>query len=282
MNRLKVLDGVVLSLAADSAFVDASSHRTLVLATLTDWPKTTGQVASACNLSLPHASRAVRELLERKLVACLTPELRGRGRLYTVTELGSNVSKFLDSQGTRPLTAPMVRATHPNSWYQVLKQRYGTERALGTLRKAGCESVVAGSEKQWIPLRLQMQLLDEVETGFGDGSHRVVRQLAAEAVRYYPSLRKVAMRALPVSIILDLTPGSYLREFNHGRVEVDISKGRAEFRNYDWLSSRARCAAWHGSYEGAMAWIGINATVTKRECILRDDEFCGYLIGWSE
>jgi len=277
-----VFDHVVLSLAADSAFVDASSHRTLVLATLTDWPKTTGQVASACNLSPPHASRAVHELVERKLVVCLTPELRGRGRLYTPTELGAKVSRFLGSQGKGPLGAPMVRATHPKSWYQVLKHRYGTERALAALRAADCDSVVVDSETQWIPLRSQMRLLDEVESGFGDGSHHLIRQLAAEAVRYYPSLRKVAMRALPVSLILDLTPGAYLREFNHGRVEVDLSRGRAKFRNYDWLSSQARCAAWHGSYEGAMAWIGISATVTKQECILRDDEFCGYSINWAE
>ncbi len=201
--------------------------------------------------------------------------------MHGLTLAGSQLLDALDRDGKQPLTTPMVRATHPRAWYRVLCQRFGSEQALAILRIAGCASVTKGAGDQWVPLRSQMKLLHEVEARFGDGSCDLIRQLATDAVRFYPSLRKIVMRALPLTVMLDFSPGAYLREFNHGRVEVDHSHGPAEFRNFDWLSSKERCAAWHGSYEGGFAWIGIQATVEKKECILRGDEFCGYLVSWQ-
>lgn len=276
-----MLEKPVFSIPLDSAYVGASSHRTLVLATLSDWPKTTGQVALACSLSLSHASRAIHDLVERNLATCLNPDLKGRGRLYAASKLGEEVSRFIAWQGTRPPTVPLVKATHPRAWLEVLVRRYGTREALDTLRIAGCISVVEAPEGQWLPLRSQMRLLDLVESRFGDGSFHLIRELAAEAVPHYSSLKKILMRALPLQLLLELSPTAYLREFNHGRVEIDCSRSEAKYRNYDWLSSPARCAAWLGSYEGALTWMGIPASVEKRECILSDDEFCGYEISWT-
>lgn len=212
---------------------------------------------------------------------CVTPEFRGRGRLYSLTQSGGILADSIDRESAYPIMTPKVRSTHPKAWYRVLKTRYGEGPALETLNAAQCEW--GGRGVEWVPLRSQLKLLNEVELRFGNGSQSIVRYLAAEAVRHYPSVRRLLMRALPLRLLIDLTPGAYLKEFNHGRIEIDQSQGRAKFRQYDWLSSPARCAAWLGSYEGVFAWMGTRkATVTKGECMLRGDDFCGYVATWDE
>ena len=50
------------------------------------------------------------------------------------------------------------------------------------LQAVGLVDSVDASDRQWIPLRSQLGLLEEIERRFGDGSYRLIRQLAAEAV----------------------------------------------------------------------------------------------------
>ena len=95
-------------------------------------------------------------------------------------------------------------------------------------------------------------------------------------------MRRLALRALPLRLVLDLAPGAYLREFNHGRMEVEVSGGHAKFKHYEWMSSPASCASWQGSYEGAFAIRKVAARVRKEECILHGDEFCGYAAEWDD
>ncbi len=263
-------------------FVRASLYRMAVVAALLDWPKTTGQLADACGISPAHTSRAIRELSDRGLVACLTPDRRGRGRLYGLTASGQDLASSLEWQGRRPLTIPMVRATHPKAWFGVLSSRFGRERARTPFVDAGLVGAIEASWQRWVPLRSQLRLLEQAEKRFGDGTYRFIRDGAAEAVLHYPSVRRVLMRALPIRVLSDMAPSVYLREFNHGRMEVENREGRAHFKQFDWLSSPARCMAWLGTYEGAFALKKVRAQARKTECLLKGDEFCGYVVEWSE
>lgn len=220
--------------------------------------------------------------MERNLVICITPALRGRGRLHGVTDYGRSVADSL-SAGPRtfPMT-PMVRGTHVKSWYEALSGAYGTSATRRILEAVGLEQVLYAPARSWIPLRKQLRLLSQVEREFGDGSFSTVRRLAKEAVAYFPSVRRYFIRAIPPRILIELAPAAYLREFNHGRIEVDVSGSRVYLRNYDWLSSPARCAAWQGSYEGLFALRGLDALVRKQACILEGEEFCGYVADWAE
>lgn len=98
----------------------------------------------------------------------------------------------------------------------------------------------------------------------------------------YSSLRRLLTRVLPLGVLLELSPSAYSREFNHGRLEVEVfeKENRAIFKNYDWMSSRARCAAWLGMYEGSFKLTGKTATVTKISCMLHGDPYCGYRLDW--
>ncbi len=277
-----MLGGPNAASIAEAAFVKASVHRCSVVATLRDWPKTTGQVALASGLSVPHASRAIGELVDRGLAKCATPAIAARGRLYGLTGAGETLADELHWEGRRSLMTPMVRGTHAKAWFEAIASRFGHQRAEGLVSEVGLVQAVESPSQVWIPLRSQIRLLEEVERRFGDGSYDLIRKMAAEAAGHYPSLRRYVTRALPLRILLDLAPAVYLREFNHGRMEVDVSEGHAWFKHFDWLSSPARCAAWHGTYEGGLVLKNVEGTVRKSECLLRGDEFCGYIAEWKE
>ena len=263
------------------AFVNASSHRSSVMLSFQDWPRTTGQVAVACGMSAPHASRAIHELIARGLVESATPEIRGRGRLYRLTREGDRIGEAFNWDA-RPLRTPMVRGTHPKAWYAALVARFGKGRADAMMHDLHLTSIVEAPSRRWIPLRSQMRLLEEIERRFGDGSYLLVQDLARDSIRFYSSVKRYLLRALPFRVILDMTASAYLREFNHGRVEVDVLGNKARARHFDWVSSPARCAAWLGSWEGLLRMRHLQGSIEKDACMLKGTEFCGYLLEWEE
>ena len=247
---------------------------------LLDWPKTTGQIAAACGLSLAHASRAVRELVTRGLAELTTPDLRGRGRLYALTTEGRRVAETLDWDPR--LRTPMVRGTHARAWCQAIIARYGEGRAMELMRDLNLVDVLESPTRQWIPLGSIMRLLNEIERRFGDGSFRVVRELASDTVQHYPSVRRYLVRGLPWHLFLEIGPSAYMREFNHGRIEVEVERNQALVKLFEWLSSPARCAGWVGVFEGVLRLKGLKGSVEKRGCMLHGDDYCGYLMRWEE
>ncbi len=150
------------------------------------------------------------------------------------------------------------------------------------MKAVGLGAVTSGTGPRWVPLRQLMLMLDETERRFGDGSYGVIRELAADAVSHYPAVRRYITRAVPTRFLIDLAPAAYLREFNHGRLEVEGGVGRALFKLYDWDSSPARCAGWLGSWEGLFRLRKLTARIEKQQCVLRGDEFCGYCAEWDE
>lgn len=70
-------------------YVISSDHRTLVLGRLSEGPATPTQIAADVDLAATHVSRALNSLRERDLVELLVPEERRKGRVYGITEKGS-------------------------------------------------------------------------------------------------------------------------------------------------------------------------------------------------
>jgi len=74
------------------SFVIRAKNRKLVLLSLSK-PKTPSQLAEELKLSLPHVSRALRELEKEGLVECLTPGEKV-GRIYRRTREGDEIANF--------------------------------------------------------------------------------------------------------------------------------------------------------------------------------------------
>lgn len=83
--------------AEDVSFITASSHRQVVLGALTGGAKRPSEIESETKLNLSNASRALRQMRERGLVQCLTPDEK-RARYYGLTEYGED---FVDAVGDR-------------------------------------------------------------------------------------------------------------------------------------------------------------------------------------
>lgn len=259
------------------SFVISSGQREKVLGTVMPGPKTPAQVAKETGLRLPHVSRTLSQLVGGGLVDL---QVAGtRGKLYAATPLGRAV--FLELTNTRGdrVVAPMVRGTHFKNYYHWVRERYGKDAADGLFREFGVDPSRI-DEEGWYPLRTTIQVLETIEALFGDGTYETIRRMFNDEAANFSSIQKLLSRVLPLSLLLELGAGYYTREFNHGRLEVEVKGRRALMKNYDWISSPARCAGWLGTYEGALRLTGHRATVRKVACMLKGDPYCGYAVEW--
>jgi hypothetical protein len=120
-----------------------------------------------------------------------------------------------------------------------------------------------------------------IEATYGDGSGETVRRMLREEAMNFASIRRYAGLVLPFKYLVEMMPAAYHREFNHGRLEVEVHGRRALVKNYDWISSPARCMAWLGTYEGSLVATGYkHGSVRKVACILKEDPYCGYVLEW--
>ena len=78
------------------SFVIRAKNRKAVLLCLSK-PKTPTQLAEELKLSLPHVSRALKELEKEGLVECLTPSEKV-GRVYKRTKIGEEIVNFVKSE----------------------------------------------------------------------------------------------------------------------------------------------------------------------------------------
>lgn len=73
-------------------FVLASEYRKKVILSLQDKPSTPSIISEKTKIYPSHISNTLSELVEKKLVVCLTPKLK-KGRLYELTKTGKELLK---------------------------------------------------------------------------------------------------------------------------------------------------------------------------------------------
>jgi DNA-binding MarR family transcriptional regulator len=78
----------------DLASFALSHARKICLLALATGPKVPSAIASAAGMNLSHISRALRELSEKGLVKCLTPNLT-KNKIYQITPTGLEVVEKL-------------------------------------------------------------------------------------------------------------------------------------------------------------------------------------------
>jgi len=72
----------------------ASKYRQKVMNSLKDGALTPGTISKKTELHLSHVSLTLKQLVEKKLVICLTPKLK-KGKLYDLTKTGKDLLKHI-------------------------------------------------------------------------------------------------------------------------------------------------------------------------------------------
>lgn len=72
----------------DTSFIISSSYRIKVLKNL-ETPKTPSHLSKISGINKTHISRTLKELLEKDMIKCLTPEIK-KGRIYIISNKGKN------------------------------------------------------------------------------------------------------------------------------------------------------------------------------------------------
>ena len=260
------------------SFVLSSRQREKVLSAVLPGSRTPAQVAKETGLRLPHVSRALAQLTREGLVVPLSNG--ARGKLYAPTDLGKLVFDELTSTRGDRLVAPLARGSHFHNYHHWLVKTYGKKTADDFFLAEGVNPKTI-DVNSWYPLRNVIMVLDAIESTFGDGSGETARTMLRDETMNFASVKRYLKMILPFKVLLELAPAMYTREFNHGRIEMEVHGRRALAKNYDWISSPARCAAWLGVYEGTITSYGFkHIKVRKVACILKGDPYCGYEIEW--
>lgn len=69
--------------------------RKMCLKELASGPKTPAMIAKSSQIHLSHISRALRELIEKDIAECVTPDT-SKNRFYITTDLGKKLLQKLD------------------------------------------------------------------------------------------------------------------------------------------------------------------------------------------
>jgi DNA-binding transcriptional ArsR family regulator len=83
----------------NASFVISSTYREDALIRLAASPATPSQIAADSGMDISHTSRALGELRERGLVELLVPDERKKGRIYGITDRGSDIATLVEEQG---------------------------------------------------------------------------------------------------------------------------------------------------------------------------------------
>lgn len=260
------------------AYVTSSSYRQRVLEALVDGARRPRDLARAIDLGLPHVSRALAELGRNDLVHRLPTGLP-KARLYELTADGRDLSEKISRARGVLGVIPLARGTHLYYHIQRLKRLYGPEVTAEILAAVGIDEEV--DPKLWYPIRMPVDLFEEMERRLGDGTYNLIREAAAEVICQFATVKELLSRALPFRLICELAPTVYNKEFNHGRMEVEVEDHQARVYNYDWVSSPGKCASLQGTYEGALRFRKMRGKVTKFRCRREGDECCAYLLEWE-
>lgn len=78
--------------------VVSSKYRVAVLERLAIGPATPSQIASDVEIPISHVSRALGKLRERSLVELLVSDDRRKGRVYGITEQGSEIWQTIEAE----------------------------------------------------------------------------------------------------------------------------------------------------------------------------------------
>jgi DNA-binding MarR family transcriptional regulator len=278
---------------SDFSFVVSSGYREKVLVSLAPKPKLPMQLAEETKLRIAHVSRALRELSDRGLVVCLTPDVKARGRLYGLTNVGAGLLDRMNASRGR-FAVPVAPAAVKGQTEGFAPKIRGSSvlRFLEYLRKVRGKGAVADAirdwsvdpdgltDDTWISVESCAEFLDLVEKAFGDGSYGYIRTLFCEAMATFPTVREQLTKAIPLSALVERAPIVYAKEWNYGRLEVETAHRQATMRHYDWMPTPAMCAMFHGIYEGGLAFRGVKGKVTKTRCVRSGSDHCEYRVEW--
>lgn len=274
---------------SDFSYVASSSYRERVLRSLAERPQLPKQLAQNTDLRLVHVSRALRELSDRNLVECLTPETKSRGRLYGILPSGSALVAFFRTSTHRylPYThghpaigfVPKIRGTLAVRCLAFLRATKGDAATRAALRdwSVALDEVTEG---MWLPVDAYDEFFELLEASFGDGGYDFIRKMSTRAVPSMSAVKEQVLKAIPLEALAERAPIVYSKEWNYGRLEVEAGRGWARFLHYDWEPTPPMCALLQGTYEGVLAARGMQGIVKKTHCVRLGDDRCEYLAEW--
>jgi len=285
----KQASGSQSRLWSDFSFVASSSYREKVLRSLEERPKLPKELARETDLRLGHVSRALRELRDRGLVECLTPEAKARGRLYGILPSGSTLIAFFRTSSHRYLPSirglapigfvPKIRGTLAVRCFAFLRERKGDAAMRAALRQWSV-NVDEVTDDLWLPVDVYDEFFELLESAFGDGGYGFIRDMSSYAVPAMPGVKEQVLKVVPLETLAELSPIAWNKEWNYGRLVVETGKRWARFYHFDWEPTPWMCALIQGCYEGVLRARRAKGRVTKTRCVRLGDDHCEYLAEW--
>ena len=274
---------------SDFSYVASSGYREKVLRSLAERPKLPKQLSQDTGLRIVHVSRALRELSDRSLTECLTPETKRRGRLYGITSGGSALVAYFRTSGHRYLPidrgipaltfVPKIRATLALRCIDWLRSTKGEARCRESLNgwSVNWRGLTA---ETWLSVDAYDEFLELIEASFGDGGYDFIREMCSHSVPAMSAVKEQIIKIIPLEALAERAPIVYNKEWNYGRLEVETGRRWARFSHFDWEPTPPMCSMFQGTYEGVLVARRVVGTIKKTKCVRLGDNRCEYLATW--
>ncbi len=274
---------------SDFSFVASSGYREKVLRSLAGQPKLPKQISLDTSVRIVHVSRALRELRERGLTECLTPQTKARGRVYGITVNGSALIAFFRSSSHRYVPSgrgslttgfvPKIRASLALRCMAYLLPTKGSAPTRAALLRWSVNADEL-TDEVWLSVDAYDEFFELLEASFGDGSYDFIRDLCFHAVPTMSAVKEQVLKVIPLEALAERAPIVYNKEWNYGRLEVRTGRRWAAFMHYDWQPTPPMCAMFHGTYEGVLHARRTRGSVKQTRCIRMGDDHCEYRVEW--
>ncbi len=172
--------------------------------------------------------------------------------------------------------ARQTRGGVVKGYAKYIKKKWGTDGVLACQRDIG-ELGFEVKEDAWYPEEVNVKILQWIADNYG---LEYVEKAAASTISERGVVAYAAKLA-GIKKVLERGVEDYYRNFNYGKIDIDISDNQAMVTLTDSTSNEVDCVSWKGALKGVYKLVNKTGDVQEIECCHKGKGACKFLMTWE-
>ncbi len=170
----------------------------------------------------------------------------------------------------------LARGSVIKGYARYIKRKWGTN-GVRECQEAIGEVGFQVKEDAWYPEDVTVKILQWIADNHGI-------DYVEKAASFTISERGViayAARLIGIQKVLERGEEDYYRNFNYGKIDIDIGEAQATVILTNSTSNEIDCVSWKGALKGIYKLVNKTGDVQEIECSHKGDEACKFLMKWE-